>query len=281
MSTTAKELAEKVKTLQSLPATFHKLQEVVDDPDSTTCDISDVILADPSLSGRTLKLANSSFYGFPSTIESVSHAVTMIGAEQIVALVHGTSVISLFSKIPSHLLNMEQFWRHSIACGVAARMIAARRRDSNTERFFLLGLLHDIGRLIIFTHLPNESATAMERAAAEKKPLVQCEFEACGFDHTAVGHELLLSWKLPARLWEPIRMHHTYSTSSIYPVETAILHTADVLVNAMSFGSSGERMVPPLHPPHWSATDMDVGMIAPMQVEIGRQIGDLVKIMMP
>ncbi len=277
MSTTVSQLIAKVRTVYSLPQTFHRLQEVVQNPDSSMSDIGEVLMSDQALSARILQLANSSFYGFPSRIETISHAVTMIGAEQMVALVQGTCVASIFNRVPRDLVNMELFWKHSIACGVTARIIAARRREPNTERFFRLGLLHDIGRLVIFQHLPEEAAAALEQAGRERRLLFQAESAILGFDHATVGYDLLRTWKLPGRLCEPIKMHHTYNGSSLYPIETAVLHTADVIVNAMRCGSSGERYVPPLHGPQWELAGLGPDMIGPLEKEIHRQLEEVTK----
>jgi len=275
MSLTVAQLISKVRTVYSLPQTFHRLQEVVDNPDSSMSDIGEVLMSDQALSARILQLANCSFYGFPSRIETVSHAVTMIGAEQMIALVQGTCVASIFTNVPPEIVDMESFWKHSIACGITARLIAARRREANTERFFLLGLLHDIGRLVIFQHLPEESARIIEQAARERRLLTGIERTRLGFDHAEVGHELLKIWKLPARLCEPIKMHHNTRESSVYPVETAILHTADVIVNALRCGSSGERFVPALHPAHWDTAGFAADALAPLAKEVERQLAEV------
>lgn len=277
MSLTVAQLIAKVRTVYSLPQTFHRLQEVVQNPDSSMSDIGEVLMADQALSARILQLANSSFYGFPSRIETISHAVTMIGAEQMVALVQGTCVASIFNRVPRELVNMEKFWTHSIACGVAARLIAARRREPNTERFFLLGLLHDIGRLVIFQHMPEQAATIIEQAGRERQLLHKAETAVLGFDHATVGYDLLRTWKLPPRLCEPIKMHHCYGTTSLYPIETAILHTSDIIVNAMRCGTSGERFVPPLHGPNWDLAGLGAEMLGPLQKEIQRQIEEVTK----
>jgi putative nucleotidyltransferase with HDIG domain len=275
MSLTVAQLISKVRTVYSLPQTFHRLQEVVDNPDSSMSDIGEVLMSDQALSARILQLANCSFYGFPSRIETVSHAVTMIGAEQMIALVQGTCVASIFTNVPPEIVDMESFWKHSIACGITARLIAARRREANTERFFLLGLLHDIGRLVIFQHLPEESARIIQQAARERRLLTAIERTRLGFDHAEVGHELLKIWKLPARLCEPIKMHHNTRETSVYPVETAILHTADVIVNALRCGSSGERFVPALHPPHWDTAGFATDALAPLAKEVERQLAEV------
>jgi HD-like signal output (HDOD) protein len=277
---TVTQLLTKVRTVYSLPQTFHRLQEVVQNPDSSMSDIGEVLMSDQALSARILQLANCSFYGFPSRIETVSHAVTMIGAEQMVALVQGTCVASIFKSVPREIVDMESFWRHSIACGIAARLIAARRREPNTERFFLLGLLHDIGRLVIFQHLPEEAGRIITLARRDHRLLHEAERATLGFDHCEVGYELLKTWKLPARLCEPIKMHHNYRDTSVYPIETAILHTADVFVNGLNFGSSGQRFVPTLHPPHWDLAGFTVDELAPLAKEANRQLTEVARTML-
>lgn len=271
------ELIARVKHVYSLPQTFHHLNETVSDPNSSMSDIGDVLMSDQALSARILQLANSSFYGFPSRIDTVSHAVTMIGAEQLVALVQGTCVASIFTRIPRELVDMESFWKHCIGCGIAARLIAARRREPNTERFFLLGLLHDIGRLVIFQHLPSETTRMLSRCAAEGRPLHEIERETLGYDHAAVGGELLRSWKLPGRLCEPIATHHVLGGSRVYPDEGAILHVADFVAHGLAYGNSGDPFVPRLHDGLWQRTALGTSGLPPLAREIERQFAEVAR----
>lgn len=274
------QLLARVRAVYSLPQTFHRLNEVVQDPNSSMGDIGDVLLADQALSARILQLANSSFYGFPTHIETVSHAVTMIGAEQMIALVQGTCVASLFRNVPRDTVDMESFWKHSIATGLTARLIASRRREPNTERFFLLGLLHDIGRLVIYQHLPAEASTMIKTAANERILLVEAERKVVGFDHALVGHELLKLWKLPARLCEPIKLHHQPREQSLYPIEAAVLHVADVVVNSQRIGGSGERFTPPLHAPYWDMVGLAPENLGPLLKEMQRQLTEVARTML-
>lgn len=274
------QLLAKVRAVYSLPQTFHRLNEVVRDPNSSMSDIGEVLMADQALSARILQLANSSFYGFPTHIETVSHAVTMIGAEQMIALVQGTCVASIFRNVPRETVDMESFWKHSIACGITARLLASRRREPNTERFFLLGLLHDIGRLVIYQHLPAEASAMLKTANRERRMLCDVEREVLGYDHAAVGYELLKMWKLPARLCEPIKFHHHVREPSLYPVEAAILHTADVIVNSQRIGSSGEHFTPALHPPHWELAGLAPDSLGPLLKEMQRQLTEVTRTML-
>jgi putative nucleotidyltransferase with HDIG domain len=162
-----------------------------------------------------------------------------------------TSVIRLFGSMPENLVTMESFWRHSVACGVTARAIAARRREANVERYFVAGLLHDIGRPIMYMQVPEESRTAVLRSRETGEPLFRVEHSLLGFDHCHVGHALLDLWKLPQSLRESVANHHHPDRSQRFPIETAVVHVADLIANALGLGSSGEPGVPPLDVGAW------------------------------
>jgi HD-like signal output (HDOD) protein len=282
MSETAQDLVRAVRTVYSLPATFHRLTEVVDNPDSCMDDIAEVVSGDQSLAARLLALSNSAFYGFPSRVETISHAVTMIGAQQLRDLVQGTLVIKIFDGIPVELVDMESFWRHSIACGIATRLLATHRREPNTERFFVVGLLHDIGRLVIFQQLSHRAVEVM-RGAREREELVYAvEREELGFDHADVGYALLAGWQLPARLLEAVKLHHRFSSSAArFPVECAMVHVADVIVHSMEIGCSGEVFVPPINPQAWDVLDMGTDVLMPLCREVERQFDEVAKVFLP
>ena len=142
--------------LVSLPHIFTEINRVISDPRSSAIHVADVISKDPNLTTRLLRIVNSAFYGFPSKIDTISRAVTILGSKELSTLALGTSVLKIFNDIPADLVDMKSFWEHSVACGIAARMIASYKNIANTERLFVAGLLHDIGRIIIYKHLPAQ-----------------------------------------------------------------------------------------------------------------------------
>ena len=116
------DLINENEPLASLPNTFYKLREVVDDPGCDFDDIAEIISVDPSLTPRLLKIVNSAFYGFRGEIESVFHAMGVVGTEQLMQLVLATTVVEQFKGIPKDLVDMEYFWKHSVSCGLAAEL---------------------------------------------------------------------------------------------------------------------------------------------------------------
>ena len=157
MATGLLEIIKGNEDLPSLPAIFNEVNEAVDDPRSSMGDIAEIISSDISLSARILRLVNSAFFGFPSRIDTISHAVTIIGTQQLRDLVLATAVIDLFRGIPSELVDMRSFWQHSISCGIASRILSSYHREANIEHFFVAGLLHDLGRLILYIKIPDQT----------------------------------------------------------------------------------------------------------------------------
>ncbi len=246
----------------SLPVIFDRITEVINKPLSSFKDIANVISEDQGLTASLLRIANSAFYGFPSKIETVSDAVRLIGIQQVRDLVFATSVRRLFRPSPKDLIDIESFWRHSIACGILARILATLRHEGNVERYFVAGIIHDIGRLIIFTKIPDISRRVLLTYKSSDKLLYIVEREILGFDHAEVGNLLLKKWKLPIRLQEMVANHHNPSRSSDYSMEASIIHVSDIIAHAMQFGSSGEQYVPQLNTQAWAKIEFTKGNLS-------------------
>ena len=148
-------LINEITKLISLPDIYYRLEALIERPDSTLEDFSRLLSTDPDLCARLLSLANSAFYCFPSSIESIDKAVQIIGIRQIRELVLATSIAQAFNQIPPGTVNMREFWEHSVAVGVLAKCIGQHRRLPQPERYYVSGLLHDIGRLVFYVKLPG------------------------------------------------------------------------------------------------------------------------------
>ena len=133
------ELIQGDDQLATLPEGFYKLNAAIEDPDCTFDDIGEIISIDPALTVRLLKIVNSAFLRVFTQVETITHALTIIGTDQLTQLVLATSVMNQFKGIPNDLLDMDAFWRHSITAGLAARSIAALSGEYNVERFFCGG----------------------------------------------------------------------------------------------------------------------------------------------
>lgn len=277
MSKDPRQLVEGAVKVSSLPLIFYQINEAVNDPESSFTEIARIISGDAGLAARLLKIVNSAFYGFPNRIETIIHAVSIIGSTQLRDLALATTVINQFKGIPKNLIDMESFWRHNIACGLAARVIAIYRRESSPDRFYVTGLLHDIGRLVILSHIPEMAMEALKVSESKKILLYQAEQEVMGFDHAQVGEMLLTSWKLPDRLIEAVGCHHEIKKAKKYALKASIVHVADIISNAMELGSSGEHYVPPMQERAWERLELPTSILSSIINQIDRQYGEAVE----
>ena len=243
ISDVKKMIAGREIKLPEMPSTAFELNEIVADPTASAHSIAEVVNKSPSLATLLLKIVNSSLYGFPSKINNISRAVTIIGTREITGLALGLSIVKAFKDIPKEVIDISSFLRHSIACGIISRILAAKKNISQTEQMFVAGLLHDIGRLIIYQYFPDQAMTLLSLAAASDNLVYQQENQILGGNHSLIGQYLLKEWKLPFELQNNIFFHHNPSDAPD-PVMATIIHLADIMVNALKLGSSGERFVP-------------------------------------
>ncbi len=241
--------------LPEIPSVVFELNEVIANPMSSAENIAQVVNRSPSLTALLLRIVNSSFYGFPSKISKVSHAVTLIGTREISGLALGISILSIFKKIPKEIIDMYSFLKHSLACGIISRILCAHKNFPQTEQLFVSGLLHDLGRLILYIYFPDESRNMLIRSRSQGKLLYEEENDYLGCDHSQVGRQLLQQWKLPLVLENNVFYHHKPSAAQ-QPIPAAIIHLADIIVNGLGIGSSGEKLVPPLDHNAWD--DLDI-----------------------
>mgnify|MGYP003966136279 FL=1 len=221
------DLISENEPLASLPNTFYKLREVVSNPNCDFDDIAEIITLDPSLTVRLLKIVNSAFYGLRGEVETIPHAMGIVGTEQLMQLVLATTVVGQFKNIPKDMMDMDYFWKHSVACGLSARAINEAREENEGESIFVAGLLHDIGRLVMCLKVPDQLKIVLGFAKKSGDRWYKAEAKYFGFDHGGVGGALLRAWTLPKKLQEAVAHHHFPASAKKYPQEAAIVHLAD------------------------------------------------------
>ncbi len=240
-------LVANVDKLVSLPDVYYRLEALIESPDSSISDFSKLLSSEPDLCARLLSLANSAFYSFPSSIETVEKAIQIIGVRQVRELVLATSVIKVFNQMPLGMINMKSFWEHSVGVGVLAKSIGQYCNISQAERFYVAGLLHDIGRLVFYLKLPGVMHDLLIQRESKETLLYCLERESLGYTHAEVGGRLLENWRVPMSIHEPVSFHHNPHLSHEFSQVTAAIHIADVWVNKHQLGSSGERFKVPLN----------------------------------
>jgi HD-like signal output (HDOD) protein len=235
-------------SVASPPEVYLKVKQTLEHADFSFHDLSKIINNDPALVIRILKIVNSPLYGFEEKIENVDHALNVLGVEQINQLILATSVMKDFKDFPKRLVDMKSFWRHSIACGVTAKYLAQKYKLQNAGSYYLLGMLHDMGSLVLYSQLPDVSKEILLRCKENKETLQDVEMELVGMSHARIGAFLLKEWGLPKQIYVPVAFHHQPTKSEEFTKEIAILHLADCIADELELGNSGEFAPNPIHP---------------------------------
>lgn len=276
----ASELVKDIGGLVSLPDVYLRINRLVEDPNSSSADIAKAISQDPSFTVRLLRVANSVLYGFSSTIDTVAKAAILIGTAQIRNLALSMSVARSFAGLPNDLVSMDNFWRHSLLCALAARHLAKEVRRCDPDALFTAGLLHDIGELVIFNRLPEQARQALELVLDNQDEIQvhEAERQMLGFDHADVGGELAREWKLPPLLEECIAHHHAITDAKRHPRETALVHLANVIALMAEIDTLDPADVEPIDPLAWKATGLSEESVEPAIRAIQAEVVEVEKL---
>lgn len=189
----------------ALPDSCLKIKQLNEDERSTADDLAAVISLDPSLSSKLLKLANSALFRFPSQISTIKKAVNVIGGEAIYNLAMMEAARSVFSTLESDAINLRYFWMHSVYSGLIAKNLAKSMKVRGSERFFLVGLLHNLGQLAVAT-LSADKAKDCETLGEEQLPWER-QIEVLGFSYSQCTAQILKGWHLPTQVYLPIEQY--------------------------------------------------------------------------
>lgn len=169
--------------------------------------ISKLVESDMALCAKTLKLANSSLFVQRERrdIANIDQAISVIGINSLLQIVLCTSVITAFNNIQTDLLDMRKFWEASIRKGIVAQQIAKKSGLRNTDMFFAMGVLSGLGKILLYVSVPSEARLILKQAKSKRLPDHVLEKEILGFTHAEITSYLLQVWKIPSRIYRPIR----------------------------------------------------------------------------
>jgi putative nucleotidyltransferase with HDIG domain len=278
---TPEQLVQRVAGLVSLPEVCTRVTEMVDDPRCSAAQIGKVIGRDAALTARLLKIVNSAFYQFPSRVETVSRAITIIGYRELRDLVFAATVSGMFERIGGDLVDIDAFWRHGIYCGILSRSIAKKCGVLHSERLFVAGLMHDIGKLIMSYNLPEQVREAQRIVADSQVPMYQAEQQVIGFDHAQVGAELMKSWQFPLSHQYVARFHHDMKAADDFNLETATVHLANVIAHIAEVGLEDERRLNAIDKEVWRITNVRKSDVETLLVEAREQFIEALTLFRP
>ncbi len=197
----------RIDSLPALPGVIPRLLSQLEDRNTTATEVARTISVDPSLTADILKVANSAYYGFSGTISSLEHAITLLGFNMVRSLALSAGVIKILH-IEHPLFSGHEFWVHSLRVATSMSEISRAIRNglSGEEHIFIIGLLHDIGKILFAQFAEDTYRAVLERSAGED--VYHVERELLGMDHGEAGGVLLRRWLFPDVIYLPIHYHH-------------------------------------------------------------------------
>jgi HD-like signal output (HDOD) protein len=228
--------------IPSIPLVLIKIIQKLDEAAGSAKELEELILHDPALSARILRLANSAFYSFRTEVKTISHAISLLGLNLVTSLAIGINIFDSFTRgAKSDAALINRLWTHSCAVGVLVKEIWTRRsrKEREGEFAFLCGLLHDLGKVVLFKTYPGHYGSIFAIMKSEEDPAIYSyEVVSYGVDHAAIGEMLAKQWGLPPDLAAVIRKHHDPLAVEIPMVSAVML--ADMMAKELRIGYDGD-----------------------------------------
>ena len=219
-----------IRDLPTLPAIAQKLMKLADDDSAGMQQLATMISSDQALSARVLSLANSAYYGHRATVSTIQRAMIVIGMNMLKQISLSVLVCGTIGRGGK---DRSQFWKHSFGTATASALIAKRAGLRDADTYFMAGLLHDVGKILLEMYFPNETE----------------------LDHTEVGAWMAERWQLPPDLISAIGYHHSLLPEHLSQPIVACVHAADVCAK-VALSSEGAEVAPEvLHALHFSQDD--------------------------
>jgi putative nucleotidyltransferase with HDIG domain len=237
---------QRVRELPPLSRAALDALEALRDPQSSAERCADVMGRDQALVARTLRLANSAFYGVPGRVANMRDAVNLLGRRTLVSAVTVATLSPQFVDQSCPDFSFGGFWRHAIAVALAARGVA-RALHAPEETAFTAGLLHDVGRLALAAHFPQDMAQAIHALKGADRHHALIERQVLGTDHVDVGVLIAAHWNFPTEVIEAITGHHAPSATPDSGASLAdMVHVADAIAHALDLAGETDELVPAL-----------------------------------
>ena len=257
MALDLKDVIRRIHDLPSLSAVVVELLTSMEDEEVDVHVLGAKIAHDQALTAKTLRLANSSFYGMPSKVTTIHQAISVLGFHSIRTLVTACAISGSFPPGASGQFDFKAFWRHSVATAVCAKLLALRFK-LNPDTAFTAGLLHDIGTLVLATRFPDEYARMLAHRSEHDCEISEAEQAVFGLDHAAAGSALAAYWKFPEAIQRAVAEHHGEAWAGPVSLQL-VVHAANTVAHALDLSGLDDDLAPPMPHAVWQALGLSAG----------------------
>ena len=233
-------IIEKVSAFPNMPQTGIKLRALLAEKDVAAEQIERILRHDPGLAANVLRLANSAFFGIPTKVSTLKHAVVLLGVKRFAQIAVSACMSKTMGKaVDGYGLSPGALWLHSIAVSTIAEAVAKNRKLAETSDFFTPALLHDLGKLVLGEFVKAELPKIKE-LVDKNVPYVIAEKEVLGTDHAEIGALILHKWRFPPDLIDAVRWHHDPDGAESSNLHTDVVYLANLLCQTDSGGESAD-----------------------------------------
>lgn len=242
-------IVSRLEELPTLPTIVYELSRVINDPMSSTAEVERIMSGDQSLTTKVLKLVNSAYYAIPGGVSSVSRAIAFIGFDTVNQLVLSASILNALEIKGPARFDVNEFWKHSLGVAIASETIAEHIRHPNPPDMFTSGLVHDMGKVALYTIHQEAMLSILKNAEEKGVSYFESEGDLNLPRHTTLGYLLAQKWTLPAQIMAVIKYHHQKDAnlrgglSSDLNQSVDIVYLANLLIHALKFGNSGHSVI--------------------------------------
>ncbi len=273
------QVRQRVRELPPLPKAALDALAALRDDETSSQHCADLIGRDQALVARTLRLANSAFYGVPGRVGTTRDAVHLLGRRTLGSVITVATLSQQFSGQACPGFSFAGFWRHAMAAALASRSVA-RCLQAPDETAFTTGLLHDVGRLALAAYFPLQMAAAIRAQRDEGQAKVEAENATLGTDHVEVGAQIATHWNFPAEVSQAIAGHHTPRAGPGGSASLAdTVHVADAIAHALDLAGDADELVPELDRGAWNRVALPTSAVLTIFRDTEAGVAELCRVM--
>lgn len=231
-------ILRKTEDLPPMPQIVIKAREVMADPDAGINDLVKLFEKDQSIVTNVLRLGNSAYYGMSGEISTVKHAAVLLGMKTLSEVITMAGISNLMGrKLNGYGFDSGDLWRHSLAVGFGAQLLADRVKPSLSNDAFVAGLIHDSGKIVLDEYVLERKDEVKNFVADGEHTFLDAERSLLGLDHSEVAGNICKKWIIPTSITQAVRWHHHPSRSDGNEM-ALFLHVADNFAKMSGMGSS-------------------------------------------